>query len=85
MATRTLSYRILVCDGCEKEFGRAMNFASLIEARAAAYGEGWRFPPRVRTTGAEAKQVSDVCPGCVPGWRERPAQNNWAVRRGGES
>lgn len=82
MATRTISYHTLVCDGCDVPFGRDVHYASVIEARAAAYGEGWRFPQRRRANGAESTTVNDVCPTCVPGWRERPAQNNWASHRG---
>jgi hypothetical protein len=87
MATRTISYHTLVCDGCEKPFGRDTHYASVIEARAAAYGEGWRFPERYKVSGGESKSVNDVCPACEPTWERKPAQNNWTGRRGrgGES
>jgi hypothetical protein len=82
MATRTISYHTLVCDGCEAPFGRDIYYASVIEARAAAYGDGWRFPERYKANGGESKSVNDVCPKCEPTWERQPAQNNWAARRG---
>lgn len=84
MATRTVSFHTLVCDGCDKQFGLDTQFASAIEVRAAAYGAGWRFPERYRKTGGESKTVNDVCPVCWPDWQRQPAQNNWGARRTAE-
>jgi hypothetical protein len=87
MATRTISYHTLVCDGCDTRFGTDTYHASVIEARAAAYADGWRFPERLKANGGESKTVNDVCPTCVPGWERRPAADTWANRRrtGGEA
>lgn len=74
MATRTVSFHTLVCDGCRKQFGLEAPFGSVIEARAAAYGQGWRFPERVRASTGESRTVNDVCPDCQP-WTSRPAPN----------
>jgi hypothetical protein len=82
MATRTISFHTLVCDGCQAQFGADVQYASVIEARAAAYGAGWRFPERVKATRGESKTVNDVCPTCAPGWQAQPARNNWANRKG---
>lgn len=81
MATRTISYHTLVCDGCQVVFGMGMHYASQIEARAAAYSLGWRFPERYRASGGESKTVNDVCPKCIDGWEPQAAQNNWENRR----
>lgn len=81
MSTRAISYHTLVCDGCQTTFGNDVYYASVIEARAAAYAAGWRFPERIRASGGESKTVNDVCPKCEPGWERQPAPNNWAARR----
>lgn len=81
MATRTISLHTLVCDGCSSQFGTEIRYASAIEARAAAYADGWRFPERVRKTRGESKSVSDVCPNCVDGWQPQPAPDPWKNRR----
>ena len=83
MATRTISYHTLVCDGCGLQFGTDIHYASVIEARAAAYGDGWRFPEKVRQTRAASKSVSDVCPVCIEGWERQPAPDPWKNRRKG--
>lgn len=83
MATRTISFHTLVCDGCSKQIGKGLEepYGSVIEARAAAYAAGWRFPERYRARGGESKTVSDVCPDCLPTWQAQPAPNNWENRR----
>jgi hypothetical protein len=85
MATRMVSFYTLVCDGCQKQFGIDIKYGSNIEARAAAYTQGWRFPERVRARGGESKTVSDVCPDCEPAFERQPAPNNWANRRKGRA
>lgn len=81
MATRTVSFHTLVCDGCGAQFGMDTLYASTIEARAAAYAAGRRFPERYRARGGESKTVNDVCPTCEPGWQRQPAPSNWENRR----
>ncbi len=87
MATRTISYHTLVCDGCKTCFGADTYYASVIEARAAAFADGWRFPERYKTSGGQSKTVNDVCPQCLPTWERQPAPNVWAGRQrgGGEA
>ena len=80
MATRVINFHTLICDGCEKTFGTTTQY-SIIEARAAAYGAGWRFPERVRATVGESKTVNDVCPSCAPDWKPQAARNNHIRRR----
>lgn len=80
-----LSIHTLVCDGCGQQFGMDVCYGSAIEARAAAYGDGWRFPEKIRKTRGESKSVSDVCPKCTHGWEasagtgsvEEPASGRW--------
>jgi hypothetical protein len=83
MATRTISFHTLVCDGpeCGVKFGMNTQYVSIIEVRAAAYGKGWRFPDRITARGESSKTVNDVCPKCWPEWERQPAQNNWASRK----
>jgi hypothetical protein len=83
MATRTVSFHTLVCDGCSQQYGMDIQYASVIEARAAAYSEGWRFPEKVRMGGGESKSVSDVCPKCTDGWQRQAAPDPWKNRRKG--
>lgn len=85
MATRTVSFHTLICDGCTAQFGLHNPFASLIEARAAAYHDGWRFPERTRASRGESKTVDDVCPACATDWHPRLAPNPHAARKGGNS
>ncbi|WP_042170146.1 hypothetical protein [Streptomyces sp. NBRC 110035] len=69
MATMHVNSLILICDGCEKPLKDGETFQSAMEARGAAYGEGWRFPPKLsKRTGTPTKNCSDVCPDCQPGW-----------------
>lgn len=71
---------ILVCDGCKATHGAPEGFNSAVEARAAAYAAGWRFPPRVRATGAVSAQTNDVCPSCIGEWMPKRAHDSWANR-----
>lgn len=67
---------ILICDGCYKELGSNGEYRSAMEARAAAYGRGWRFPPTVRANGTEGGRVSDACPDCIGNWTPKPAHSS---------
>jgi hypothetical protein len=70
-----VSRYILGCDGCGAE--RPEESTSM-EARAAAYADGWRFPSKVTAHGTQSSNTSDVCPKCLPDWEPRPSR-----RRGG--
>lgn len=65
VSARVVTRLILVCDGCGTEFDEHPNAT---EARAAAYGAGWRYPSKVKANGTQATRTSDVCPKCLPGW-----------------
>jgi hypothetical protein len=69
MSGRTITRYILICDGCGKELEEA---ASSVEARAAAWSQGWRMPPRVKLNGHLASRSDDVCPHCLPDWKPNP-------------
>lgn len=56
------------CDGCKAIFGLPDGFDSGMEARAAAYAVGWRFPNQVTKAGKALSGTSDVCPVCIGGW-----------------
>jgi len=68
MAGLALQVYVISCDGCETIFGAPNGFVSSMDARAAAYGEGWRFPNQITKTGAPGRTTSDVCPECMPTW-----------------
>lgn len=72
MTSVTLVRYLIECDGCQVLFGDREGFESLTEARAAAYGQGWRFPNQLKANGQAAAQTSDVCAKCVPGWQPCP-------------
>lgn len=67
MGSRTITRLILICDGCRIEL--LGEHRTAIEARAAAYVAGWRFPARLRASGADGTRASDVCPTCLPSWQ----------------
>jgi hypothetical protein len=69
MTSVTLVRYLIECDGCLAIFGDHDGFESSTEARAAAYGQGWRFPNRLKANGEAGSQASDVCPECLPGWK----------------
>ncbi|MEU3162931.1 hypothetical protein [Streptosporangium sp. NPDC006930] len=84
MSGRTVTRYRLLCDGCEAIVPGSHNgeFESAIEARGAAYAAGWRFPPRLRVNGrAKVKEVSDVCPECLPTWEPQQGTDTWKNRR----
>lgn len=72
MSGRIVSRFILVCDGCQAEFGQ---YPSATEARAAAYGQGWRFPAKVTAHGTPSSRAADVCPKCLPTWKPTVSRN----------
>lgn len=69
MTSVTLVRYLIECDGCLVIFGDHEGFDSHTEARAAAYGQGWRFPCRLKVNGQAGNQTSDVCPECLPDWQ----------------
>lgn len=81
MSTRVLCLHTLVCDGCGAVFGREPGFGSTIEARAAAYSAGWRFPEKVRVSSGPSRTVNDVCQECVPTFQPSLATNPHEGRR----
>lgn len=76
MTIRQEMRSFLVCAGCKEEHGLPDGHRSAVEARAAAYTDGWRFVPRVRVTGRVSMETDDVCPACVDGWTPRRASNS---------
>jgi hypothetical protein len=69
MATMQVNSLILRCDGCGTALLDGQRFASAMDARGAAYGEGWRFPAQLsKRTGAPVSNCSDACPKCLPDW-----------------
>lgn len=83
MSGRTVTRYEMKCDGCNVVFGENGEFRTAIEARAAAYAAGWRFPPKERIggRGPSQKQISDVCPKCAPDWESQPVVDTWKNRR----
>lgn len=69
MSSITLIRYLIDCDGCQAIFGDHEGFDSLTEARAAAYGQGWRFPNQLKANGQAATHTSDVCGECAPDWK----------------
>lgn len=84
MAGRTVTHYEITCDGCGEVRGVEAEHRTAIEARAAVYAEGWRFPPKARMNGAGPSkgQVSDVCPKCLPDWTPQQTHDTWKSRRG---
>lgn len=69
MAAMAIHSMILRCDGCGEALLDGTPFPSAMDARGAAYCEGWRFPQQLsKRTGAPVTSCSDVCPKCLPGW-----------------
>lgn len=82
MASLHIAMYLIECDGCSKVFGAPQGYPSSTEARAAAYGDGWRFPNQVTKAGKTANTTSDVCPGCVPSWSpQRRESRHRAISR----
>lgn len=70
MTTLQVNSLRLACDGCGQQLNDGALFTSAMDARGAAYGQGWRFPHMVgKKTGALIVSTSDVCPPCLPGWK----------------
>lgn len=60
---------VLQCDGCGSQLLNGQPFPSTTEARAAAYGQGWRFPNQIsQRTGQPVQTASDACPNCLTNW-----------------
>jgi hypothetical protein len=74
MTGRNLYRYVITCDGCGMTRGADGEFASSMEARAAVYSEGWRFPPKIRKDGNLAAVASDVCPTCLPTFTTQAAR-----------
>lgn len=82
MSAKQVNSVILECDGCGTELNAGEQFRTSMEARAAAYAAGWRFPARITSTGkASAQRGSDVCPTCVPGWKPEPLKARHGYQR----
>ncbi|WP_242890141.1 hypothetical protein [Actinomadura litoris] len=71
MGVVTVTRIVLACDGCGTTFGGPVGLLNPMEARAAAYAEGWRFPNRLGRHGELVSATSDVCPGCIDDWEPR--------------
>ena len=79
MSALNFTRYLLECDGCKKRHGEPNGHNSAREARLAAYVDGWRYPPMVKTDGGYGSSTSDVCPNCMPGWVPR----RWGQRNSG--
>lgn len=85
MTTRARSFYTVTCDGSHEEPVQFLDptFSSAIEARAAAYAVGWRFPPkRLGDHSDSPTQVSDVCPDCTGDFDPQYVVNPHGNRRG---
>jgi hypothetical protein len=82
MSGETVTRYVLKCDGgCGIELGRSGEYENAMEARADAYGKGWRFPGQVKKGGAPSTRTSDVCPECLPGFKPQEANDTWKNKR----
>lgn len=72
MGTLRITQIMLECDGCGAWYGWPSPFDNPAEARAVAYGDGWRYPHQVGTKGRSLGITSDVCPKCYPTWKPQP-------------
>lgn len=77
MSAEIMQAVVLCCDGCERSLGDDGRFRTSMEARAAAFSEGWRFPPKMKkngqlSSGTGSRNTSDVCPDCLPSWEHKP-------------
>lgn len=75
----TLTRYTIKCDGCGAHHSETHD--SILEARAAAYAAGWRYPARYKASGSNSRETDDVCPACVAEWKPRPVTDRWARRR----
>jgi hypothetical protein len=78
MSSLNFTRYLLECDGCKQRHGEPNGHNSAREARLAAYVDGWRYPPMVKTDGSHGTSTSDVCPDCFPAWTLR----GWGQRQG---
>lgn len=69
MTSLTFVRYLIQCEGCQAIFGSREGFESLTEARASAYGAGWRFPSQLTVKGSPSNRDSDVCGECFPTWK----------------
>ncbi|WP_069887059.1 hypothetical protein [Streptomyces luteocolor] len=78
MATISVHAVMLSCDDCGTRLRDGEQFSSATDARGAAYGDGWRFPPQLskRTGQPLTSSTSDVCPNCLPGWKPQTLQGS---------
>lgn len=68
MSALQVSTVVIECDGCGLRYGIGDALRSAMEARAAAYGNGWRYPPMVDFKGNPGAMTNDVCPTCITEW-----------------
>lgn len=82
MSGKAITRYLLTCDGCSAQLGENGEYENALEARADAYGKGWRFPGRVKMSGETSAYTSDVCPACLPTWTPEPNKiDTWKNRR----
>lgn len=83
MSGRTITRYVLTCDGCGTERGNEGGYENAMEARAAAYADGWRYPSKTRKGGAPSTRTCDVCPKCLPTFDPAsvPTTDTWKSRR----
>jgi hypothetical protein len=83
MAGKTITRYLLTCDGCGLQRGTKGEYENAMEARAAAYSDGWRFPGKVRMNGETSARSCDVCPACLPTFDPAsvPPIDTWKNRR----
>jgi hypothetical protein len=68
VSTKAHTFYTVTCDGNHDKQVQFLDptFSSAIEARAAAYAQGWRVPPKLLGDHSQSPmQVSDVCPECA--------------------
>jgi hypothetical protein len=85
MSTKARTFYTVTCDGnhATPVVFLDATFSSAIEARAAAYAEGWRFPPKLLGDDSPSPtQVSDVCPDCGPDFVAQHVVNPHQGRKG---
>jgi hypothetical protein len=85
VTTKARTFYTVTCDGNHEHDVQFLDptFASSIEARAAAYAEGWRFPPKLLGDRSQSPtQVSDVCPDCTEDFVPQMVMNPHEGRRG---
>lgn len=84
MSTKARTFYTVTCDGNHEKPVQFLDptFASAIEARAAAYNEGWRFPAKLLGDDSPSPtQVSDACPDCAEDFAQQHVVNPHTGRR----